>query len=338
MKKVYQIVAVLLAVLMLSACNSGTPKGNSTTQGSAPNNSGTAGSYPTKPITLIVPWAVGGASDNVSRIIATLMSKDLGQTIVVVNKEGASSAVGLKELAASKPDGYTIGLATSSITLNAHSGIKDALNNSSFAPIAMFMTSPGCIAVSTKSQFKTLKDFLDYSKANPGKVKLADNGATSIWRLFNMKVAEASGTKFAFVPYDGSADIIAALMGGHIDSASQSSASLSNNVKSGDLRFLAVASDERSPFFPDVPTFKEQGIDFTLGLWTGLLAPKGTDPAIVQKLTDSLKKALDSSVLKDFLNNSGQTTAYMNPKDFAAFLDQFDVMIGKLAKEAGLEK
>jgi tripartite-type tricarboxylate transporter receptor subunit TctC len=331
MKKNSKLVTILVVMMILFVMGS-------IKSFAAANQEKTSGadSYPNRTITFIFPWAVGGSADNGARVLAALMSEDLGQNVVVVNKEGGGSAVGLRELAASPNDGYTIGLATSSLTLMPYLGMPNAPSQKSLAPLSRIYTSPACIGVRADSKFNSLSEFIAYAKDNPNKILLGDNGATNIWRIFSMRFASLAGILLTYVPFNGPSESAPALLGGHIDAIAVSSSALANHVASGDIKYLGIASDKKDPFFPAVPTFKEQGLNFSFELWWGLFAPQGTDPAIVQKLSDSIKRCLEKKPHKEFLVNNGLTEAYMNHTDFLALLDEQDELIAGLAREAGM--
>lgn len=293
---------------------------------------GSSSGYPSKSISLIVPFAAGGPSDLAARFVGDRLGKELGQSVVVVNRPGAGSAAGLQELAAAKADGHTIGLATSSLISNKHIGAAP-VDYSKLAPITLMLNTPGAVAVKAEAPWKTLKEFLDNARSKGNAVRVGNTGTGATWHLMSVILKEHSEVTFTDVPYDGGAPLVAAILGGHIEGGAQSVSGWMPNVKAGKLRVLGVASEKRDPGLPDVPTFKEQGLDVVYGLWTGFLAPKGTPDAIVDRLNDVLTKISKDPQFLDFVQKNGFNVEVKGPAEFAKFLKSEDDRIGGIAKK-----
>lgn len=252
--------------------------------------------YPTRPINMIVAFPPGGSTDIGARVVAGITEKILGQPVVVVNKGGAGGQVGWTELARAKPDGYTIGFlnlpATNTTILDPER--QAIFNETSFTPIANQVLDPGVIWVAASSSFKTLKDVLDAAKAKPGTVRAATTGILSDDHLAILMVEEASpGVNFRIVHLLGSAAQMKETLGGNIDVSFDNVGGIVPQVKSGQVRALAVLDGERSKFLPDVPTTKELGLPTVISSSTrGIAGPKGMDPALVKTLQEAFSKAM----------------------------------------------
>ena len=276
-----------------------------------------------KTITMIVPWDAGGASDVGMRLLASEMEKVLGVPVQVVNKPGGGTQVGLTELTKAKPDGYTIGntnLPTTQLSYidperKAPYGRKD------FAPIANQVWDPGAIAVAKDSPFKTLKDLVDAAKANPEKIKASTTGFMVNTHMDLLLFSKAAGVKFAVVHFSGGAPATTALLGGHVDVSCQTAGNYPSQYKSGDVRLLGIMDSQRSKFFPNVPTMKEQGYDVVSGSARGLSAPASTPKEIVDILSAAVKKAMDSPDLKAKMDEMALEQRFMDSQQFGALWD-----------------
>ena len=234
-----------------------------------------AAGYPEKPITFVVPYSAGGSSDTLVRGMQPFLEKALGGTIVPKNVTGGGGAVGMSQaLFSSKADGYTVTLPS-----NAVYGLEGLGNvpwkHGDFDTIARIITEDYSITVRADSDWKTLEEFIDHVKANPGKVKMGFSGFGSSTHIVAAAFAEKFGLKFQFVPYKGGAKTVAATMGGHIDVNTHHPAETKAGVDAGKLRVLATMGAKRSNLFPDVPTMKELGYEWELLQWRGVAMPKG---------------------------------------------------------------
>jgi len=252
-----------------------------------------AAGYPERPITFICPWPAGGTADQTMRALCAAASRQLGQTLVVENKTGASGMLGLKAMASAKPDGYTIGQIPISVTRFAQLGTVqiDPLKDLSY--IARTSGQTFGIAVAANAPWKTLKDFVADAKAHPGKLTYASAGVGGATHVGMEEFAMAAGIQFNHIPFKGGSDALQALLGGHVDALADSS-SWAPHVQSGKLRLLATWGEQRTRDFKDVPTLKEQGFDVVVDAPNGIGAPKGLEPAVALRLREAFKAAVAS--------------------------------------------
>lgn len=302
--------------------------------------SASAADYPKRPITLICPWGAGGGTDAVSRIIATLLKKDLGVPVNVVNRTGGSGAVGHTAMATAKPDGYTIGMPTVEITMMHWMGLTK-ITYQDMTPVAMVNFDPAGINVLTDSPWKTYKDLEMYVRDNPGKLKDSGTGHGGIWHLAMagwMKAIGLSPDAIKWIPSKGAAPALQDLMAGGIEMSTCSLPEAATLIDAGKVRPLAVMASQKDPKFPDVPTLKELGIDWTCGAWRGIAAPKGTPKEIVAVLEKAVEKVVKSEDFIKFMKNRGFGIYYLNTADFAKALAQADKDNGEIMKAAGIAK
>ncbi len=295
------------------------------------------GAYPEKEITIIVPWAAGGGTDVITRFLADLMEKDLKKPVVVVNKPGGGGLVGFQLLAVAKPDGYTLGIVTTSLILQKYSAMT-FVNWREYAPIALHNVDPSSYTVNKEAPWKNIKEALDYAKANPLKVRVANSGPGAIWHVGAAMLGKIYGVQFTHVPYDGGGPAAVATAGGHVEATTVSPAEVASLVKGGKLKILAISSEKRDPLFPDVPTFKEAGINYVFGTWRCLVAPKNTPKDIVSKVEASVKKAVQDPKFKDFMTKNGFGQAYQGPEESAATMAQNEKDFEKVVPSLGLVK
>jgi tripartite-type tricarboxylate transporter receptor subunit TctC len=300
----------------------------------------TAANYPSRPITLICPWGAGGGTDAVSRIIATLLKKELGVPVNVVNRTGGSGAVGHTAMATADPDGYTIGMPTVEITMMHWVGLTQVTYRD-ITPIALVNADPAVINVRTDSQWKTYKDLEGYVRKNPGKLKDSGTGQGGIWHLAMagwLKAIGLSPEAIKWIPSKGAAPALQDLMAGGIDMSTCSLPEAATLIEAGKIRPLAIMADERDPKFPDVPTLKEMGINWTCAAWRGIAAPKGTPPEIVSVLEKAIAKVCKSDEYIKFMKNRGYGIRWMDASHFAKFLAEADKANGEVMKAAGIAK
>lgn len=278
--------------------------------------------YPDKPIRVIVPFAPGGSTDIVARIVTQRMSEILGQTMVVENKGGAGGAIGASEAARAQPDGYTLSIATVS-TMAVNSACRpndlpyDPLKD--FVPVTNFANVPNVIEVNPEFPAKNFKEFVAELKANPGKYTHGSSGTCSILHLFGEAFKQATGTDAIHVPYKGSGPAVADAVGGQIDSMFDNLPSSMGQIQAGKLRALAVAWPQRLKVLPDVPTLAEEGYpQLNQPAWYGLLAPAGTPKEIIVTLRDAAVKALQDPKVIETLEKQGAAPSGNTPEEFAA--------------------
>ena len=294
--------------------------------------------YPTKPITLIVPWPAGGSTDISMRAIAESASKILGQPVVIDNKAGGSGTVGPATMvAAGKPDGYTI--AQIPITVFRLPLMQEVSWDPAkdFSYIVHLTGYTFGVTTSAESQFKTWKDVVDYAKQNPGKVTYATPGAGTSLHIGMEQIATLAGIKLTQVPFKGGAETNAAVLGQHTMLQADSTG-WRPLVDAGKLRLLMVWTSARSPNFPNVPTLKELGYPMVYDSPFGIAGPKGMDPKIVAKLHDAFKKALDDPAVVATLAKFDMVPNYKNTEDYKKFVTEVTNSELKVIETLGLAK
>lgn len=274
-----------------------------------------ASDYPTKPVTLIIPYPAGGSTDVTGRVLATVVKKHLGQTVVVENKGGGGGTVGPNLVISKPPDGYTIGImASTTVTISWHMG---KMNFNPIDDVKRIMRYTGYLygfVVREDAPWKTFTDYVNYAKENPGKVTYGTTGMGSGPHLAMEMIASATGMKLTHVPYKGGAECNTALLGGHVDSVSDST-SWGPLVDAGKFRLLAIYTPSRSARYPSVPTLKELGIDIVFPSPLEIMGPKALPQPIVQKLHDAIKKSLDDPEYQAVLKSYDMQTTYLNSED-----------------------
>ncbi len=291
--------------------------------------------YPDRPIKLIVPWAAGGDTDVIYRTFAPLMQEHLGGTIVVANVGGASGTKGAKEAKDSPADGYTIFAVHDSIHSTYHTGVAD-VNYTDFEPLCLVSSTPSIVTASPKTPWSDMKSLIADAKARPGQITVgATLGSTS--HFFPAMVEKAAGLKFKYVSYEGTAPRMNALLGGHIDLA-ESNLTQKGKADAGQLKFLAIASDQRHPEIPNVPTLKELGINVEYAVNRGLVAPKGTPADVLAKLRSACGKAAANASLVEALSKHGTLVRYLDERGYAKFFQANDAESKEVARDLGMLK
>ena len=298
--------------------------------------------YPSRPLTMICPWGAGGGTDATARIVAQLLEKDLGQPVNVVNRTGGSGVVGHSAIATAAPDGYNIGMLTVEIAMMHHQGLTE-LTPASYLPLALMNEDPPGVQVSTSGPYKDIKALAEAIKAAPpGKLKASGTGQGGIWHLALIGWLVAMGLKpdhVAWVPSNGAAPGMQDLAAGGIDIVTCSVPEARAMIDAGKAKSLAIMASERNPQFKDVPTLNETlGINYSIGAWRGIGAPKNLPPETAAKLTAALKKAFDSKEYQDFMNARGFGMKFADGPGFAFFMAASDTSMASAMKAAGLAK
>ena len=297
--------------------------------------------YPNRPITLIVPWGAGGGTDAVARFIGSLMEKDLGQPVNVVNRTGGSGVVGHSAIASAPPDGYTIGMITVEITMMHHQKLTE-LDPTSYTPIALVNLDPAGFQVRADSPYKNMADVLAAVKANPGKFKASGTGQGGIWHLALagwLSDAKVDPASVPWVPSNGAAPGLQDLAAGGVEFVPCSLPEARALIEAGKVKSLAVMDAARSALFPNVPTLKEStGSNWATGAWRGIAAPKGLPKEIQTKLEASVKQAFDSKDYKDFMTQRGFGTLWGNSDEFARFMAKGDTDMKAVMTAVGIAK
>jgi tripartite-type tricarboxylate transporter receptor subunit TctC len=300
-----------------------------------------AQNYPSRPITLIVPWGAGGGTDATARIVGSLMEKELGQPVTVVNRTGGSGVVGHAAIASAPPDGYTIGLATVEIGMMHWQGLTE-LTGASYTPIGLVNADPAGVQVRSDAPYKSVNDLLAAVKANPGKFKASGTGQGGIWHLAiagllrDQKIDPAS---VPWVPSNGAAPGLQDMVAGGVEIAPVSLPEARSLIDAGKVRSLAIMNDKRSALYPNVPTLKEAiGSDWQMAAWRGIVAPKGIPAEVRDKLGAAVRKVAASKDYTDFMASRGFGVIYAGPEEFGKFMAKSDADLGATMKAAGIVK
>src|SRR5512136_241657 len=291
-----------------------------------------AADFPAKEAQIIIPWAAGGATDLIFRALAATTGKYLGQAVVVVNRPGGAGAVGYTECMKAPPDGYTLVSAITPLTILPHQ-VATAFTYKSFEPVINVVRDPGMFLIRSDAPWKSLREFLDYAKKNPDMITVGNSGAGGGVHLIALAFEKAAGVKFNHIPFAGGGPSVTALLGGHVNAVTVSPPEGIEHVKAGKLRIIALFAEKRFGLFPDVPTVKEQGVDFVMGQWRGLAAPKGTPPDVIKKLHDAFKQGMDDPVFKKNAKDMVVNLSYLGPEAFGKLMASDDEYYGKLVKE-----
>jgi tripartite-type tricarboxylate transporter receptor subunit TctC len=268
-----------------------------------------ADDYPTRPITLIVPFAAGGSSDVIARLVADQLSQALKQRVINENIAGAGGSIALTRVARASPDGYTIAIGNSGTNAAAYAIYPDIkYTPDAFVPIGLVAKTSAVLAVKKDFPAKTLSELVDYAKKNPGRVSLGHAGIGSSNYIVCKTFVQAAGVEVTLVSYRGAAPALNDLIGGQVDGVCDAAASISPALEAGQVKGLAVAAHSRLPNLPDLPTAAEAGLpDFQAEGWNALFAPSGVPAPIIAKLHGALRSALDSPALRKRMNELGVT-------------------------------
>jgi len=286
-----------------------------------------------KAIQMLVGWAAGGSSDTGARILASGLEKELGTSMVVVNKPGASGQIAYTALTQSKADGYSIGTTNfpSAVVTYLDPARKATYTRKDFDLLALHVVDPGLIAVKANSPFKTVKDVVDAAKANPKKVRISTTGIQSDEAFGILQFQKMSGAQFALVHFSqGSAPAMTAFLGGKIEVFCGNVGDLMSQFKSGEVRILGIMDDEPSPFYPGVKTFEEQGYKLYNSSSRGFAAPAGTPKEVVDILSGAIKKVVAKEEHKKRMADMGLTIRYMDPARYTKYWDEYEAMLKEL--------
>lgn len=297
------------------------------------------GAYPAKPITILVGFTAGGPVDTTTRIVGEWLSRKWGQPVIVDVRPGANGTVAASMAAKAPTDGYTLVMATRSITMNAALYTRLPYDpGKSFIPIAIAAAQPSVLVVSKEFPARNTADLLLKIKAKPGEYSYASTGNGSIPHMAGEMFQTITGTKLNHIPYKGGSSLIIDLMAGRVDMSFGSLGTVIGQIRDGNVIAIAVASDQRSPLIPNVPTFDEAGVKgFNVDTWYGLLAPAGTPPAIVTKINRDVNEALSAPVVRQKLLQAGSSVREVSPEAYLAQYNDDLQRYGKLIKDLGLQ-
>lgn len=284
--------------------------------------------FPTKPLTIVCPWAAGGGTDRIARFMAEQLSAELGQPVNVVNKTGGNGAVGHGEAANAAPDGYTIGNLTFEVNTLKYLGYSNVTPND-YIPLAQFNQDAAAVTVSVDSPYNTVPELLDAVKKSPaGTFSFSGSGIGTVWDLARIAMLNEYGIDpkhVKYIPSQGAAPAITELLGGHVDVITCSYPEVAPQVEGKQLKTLAIMADERNPEFSHIPTLKEQGIDWSYGTWRGFAVPLDTPADRVQILINALEKVLEGDEFKNFMKSNGFGIEIRMGNEWGEFMrEQFD--------------
>jgi tripartite-type tricarboxylate transporter receptor subunit TctC len=289
-----------------------------------------------RPVEMTVMFGAGSAADVTARHLAEGMAKALGVPVPVVNRIGAGGAVGYLHVSQQKPDGHAIVWSSNSISTTFHSG-QLPFDYRNFEHVARVTVENPALAVKAGAPWKSLKELIEHANANPEKVRVGNSGAGSHTHIASVALFSAGGARFVPVPFGGGQAVVN-LLGDRIEAIVQFPQAVVSHVRNGDLRVLAVLGAERDPVFPDAPTARELGYEVALDLWRGVAVPKGTPPAVVAKLQEAVKRAVEAPEFADAGKKLGFTPAYMPADAFAKLIADDDRRLADVMKQIGLKK
>jgi len=294
--------------------------------------------FPDRPITIVVPYAPGGAADAVARVLATRMGAKLGTSVIVDNKAGASGTIGASYVAKAGADGYTMLYDATPYSINPHLFPKMPYAANALQPLSLVLLAPNALIVKADSPFKNVNDLIVKAKAEPGKLNFASGGSGTVQRLAAELFRQKLQLDMVHVPYKSGGPAIADVMGGQVDFMFGTIAASYPLVSGGKLRALAVSSPERSKRLPDVPTVAETVIPgYEAYEWNGMFLPAGTPEPIAAKLQQALVDVLKEDEVKQRLSDLGAQAMGSTPADFAAFLKKEDAKWGEVVKKGSIK-
>ncbi|HEX2011852.1 MAG TPA: tripartite tricarboxylate transporter substrate binding protein [Roseateles sp.] len=307
-----------------------------TTALTLPGLAGAQAAWPARPVKLIVPYPPGGFTDVTARLVAQKLQERLGQPVLVDNKPGANSIIGVDQMAKSPADGYTMAVVIAAYAANTTLYPKLPYDPArDIAPVALIGLSPLVAAVHNDAPFKTAAELIAYAKRNPGKVSFGSSGNGSAAHLSTELLKALTGSFMVHIPYRGAAAALTDLMGGQIQLFLDAASGLINPGKSGKVRLIGVAADKRLPALPEVPTFIEQGIaGFTGSTWAGILAPAGTPAEVVRRVADEVHAIVRLDEVRQRLEGMGTVPMGGSSAEFAAFIASETAKWGKVIRDA----
>ncbi|HWP10711.1 MAG TPA: tripartite tricarboxylate transporter substrate binding protein [Ramlibacter sp.] len=295
--------------------------------------------YPNKPITMIVPFPPGGLADIVGRPVAEAMSRELGQPVVIENKAGAGGGIGMGLAAKAPPDGYTVLLSLSSLTVIPEAdvvlGRAQMFAPNALRPIARFTADPTVLAVRAEAPWKTVKDFVEDAKKRPGAINYGSSGNYGTMHVPMEILSQNAGIKMTHVPFTGAGPAVVALLGGQIDAISSGPATVLQHVKAGKLRVLAHWGNGKLEALPDVPALKDSGYNAEYAQWSGLFIPAATPEPVAQRLRVAARAAAQDAKVKQVILNAGSPILYQDMPDFEQYVQADAKRMADVVKKIG---
>ncbi len=299
----------------------------------------TAESWPTKSINMVVPFPPGGVADTVGRPVAEALARILGQPVVVENKPGAGGGVGMAAAAKSKPDGYTILMALSSISIIPEAdkivGREQSFQLNQLKPIARFTADPTVLIVRADSPWKDYKSFVTAMRANPDKYNFGSSGNYGTMHVPMEMLKSSEKFYMVHIPYTGAGPAIVGLLGNYVDAIATGPSSIVQQIKAGKVRALAHWGDGRLASMPDVPSFKEMGVKIEFSQWAGLFIPSATPENITNRLREAAKLAANDERVRSVINAAGSPIQYLDAPEFKTYWDKESAQMGEIVKKIG---
>lgn len=327
--KTKKIVAIVLSLVLILTLAVGC---------SQPSNEPAKPKFPEKSIDMTILFGAGSASDVIARKLGEIVAKDLGQPVVANNRVGGGGAVGYQYVLGTNPDGYNIVWNSTSISTSYYLGnMPKDKGFDSFRGVANITKESAALAVSKDSKWNTLEEFLAYAKENPNKVTVANSGVGSFNHLVAAAIEEAAGVKFKHVPMDAKQSMTS-LLGGKVDAMVNMTFDIVQQQQAGQVKTLAVVADSKHPLLPEVPTFKEKGVNVDFTMYRGIAVPKDTPDDVVKILEASFLKAANSPEFKDFIAKYGVEANVKGAADFDTFMAEQDKLVANLMDKVGMKK
>lgn len=300
---------------------------------------GRAEGYPSKPVTIVVPFPPGGIADVTARPLASTLGKLLGQTLIVENRGGAGGAIGAAHAAKQRPDGYTVMMALSSLSVipeveKLHGRIPSYLVDQ-FAPIALISLNPAILIARSEAPWKTVVDLVSDAKSRPERINYSSSGLYGTSHVATEMFAQAAGIKLTHVPFAGGGPSMVALLGGHVDLVVQTVGVANPHVQSGKVRVLGVFAPERIPQFPNVPTMREQGYDVDFYVWAGFFAPAGVPSDVLEKLRAAVREAVKDPGFVKAMAGLNSPIDYLDASEFQSFVGRDGKRLAEVVRRMG---
>jgi len=295
--------------------------------------------YPSKPVTMIVPFPPGGLADTVGRPMAEAMSRELGQPVVIENKGGAGGGIGMAQVAKSTPDGYTILMALSSYSVLPEAdlllGRQQMYSYASLRPIARVTADPTVLAVRADAPWKTVQDFVEDARKRPGAINFGSSGNYGTMHVPMEILKQVADVRMTHIPYTGAGPAVVALLGGQVDAVSTGPATVLQHVKAGKIRVLGHWGTVKLETMPDVPSLKQSGYDAEYAQWSGIFVPAGTPEPVVQRLRAAARAAAADPKVKEVIMNAGSPVMYQDSPDFDKYVQNDVKRMADVVKKIG---
>ncbi|MFZ3321933.1 MAG: tripartite tricarboxylate transporter substrate binding protein [Usitatibacter sp.] len=295
--------------------------------------------YPARAIAMVVPFPPGGVADITGRPLAEALTRILKQPVVIENRSGAGGGVGMQYVARAKPDGYTILMALSSISIIPEAdkvlGRDPMFTLNQFVPIARFTADPTVLVVRAESPYKSVADLIEAARKRPGEIPYGSSGNYGTMHVPMEMLDSVAGVKMLHVPFTGAGPAVVALLGGQVDALSTGPSTIMGQLKAGKIRVLATWGEARHPALPGVPTLKELGYDAQFSQWTGLFVPAGTPDAVIAKLREASKAAVNDATFQHAMANVETPIQYLDQPQFRVFWDKDAQKLAEVVKKIG---